>query len=117
MENEEHYAAMEEFCADVRNIRFIENHSNWAAIMDFLTDHELETTPHNLRFAFLELSAKDGLLELEPIRESIHSPIPAPQSEPAPTPTTQPAPVVPVTARTFRMYRNGKAIEGTVRSL
>jgi hypothetical protein len=67
MENEEHYAVLEEFSADVKNIRFIENRANWAALMEFLTDHDLETTTGNLKFAYDALS-KNGLLELEPIR-------------------------------------------------
>jgi hypothetical protein len=112
--DEAHYAALEEFSADVRNIRFQETRDNWRALMDFLREHELPTTAANLRFAFLALS-KDGLLELMPLG---HAAPPQPEPVPAPTPTVQPPPVVvPARARTFAMYRNGKAIEGTVRSL
>jgi hypothetical protein len=91
MENEEHYAVLEEFSADVKNIRFIENRANWAALMEFLTDHDLETTTGNLKFAYDALS-KNGLLELEPIREPIPAPIPAPAPAPVPIPTPAPAP-------------------------
>ena len=117
MENEEltpeqaHYVALEEFAADTKNIRFVESHENWATITEFLTEHNLDVTPPNLRFAFLSLS-KDGLLELMPLGHAA-----PPQPEPTPTPTAQPIPVMPVTARTFAMFRNGQPITGNVRSL
>jgi len=120
MENEEltaeqaHYAAMETFVCDVRNIRFKETHANWATINDFLIEHSLDVTAENLNFAFAALCT-DGLLELMPLGHA--APPQPPQPEPTPTPAAQPAPVVPIKAKTFAMYRNGKAIEGVVRSL
>jgi hypothetical protein len=119
MENEEltaeqaHYVALEEFAADTKNIRFVESHANWRKLMDFIRDHNLETTAQNLRFAFLSLS-KDGLLDLLPLG---HLAPPQPTQPEAPAPTAQPAPVVPARARTFAMFRNGAAISGSVRSL
>ena len=108
-----HYTAMEEFCNATENIRFVECHSNWEAMTDFLNEHSLDMTPQNLRFAFLSLS-KDGLLDLLPLGQLAPPQPPQPET---PTPAAQPAPVVPVTARTFRMYRNGQPISGGVRSL
>src|SRR5882762_10395823 len=102
---EQHYAAMEMFVCDVRNIRFVESHQNWEAMTDFLNEHSLQVTTENLNFAFNAL-AKDGLLELMPLG---HASPPQPRPEPTPTPAAQPAPVVPVKAKTFA-YRNGAAI-------
>jgi len=107
MENEEleYYAALEEFAAHTQNIRFVESRDNWRELMDFLREHDLETTAQNLRFAFLSLS-EDGVLDLLPLGH-----LPPPQQPEAlePKPADQPALMVPVRARTFA-YRNGGAI-------
>jgi hypothetical protein len=105
-----HYEALEQFTIDVRNIRFVENHANWRLMMDFLTAHNLEVTPPNLRFAYLALS-KDGLLDLLPLGHLAPT-----QPEPTPTPTVEPPPVI-ARARTFVAFRNGQPITGNVRSL
>jgi len=117
METEEleHYKALEEFAADTHNLRFVESRENWRKLMDFLHGHDLETTAHNLRFAFLSL-CEDGVLDLLPLGHLAPPQSPQPEA-PVPTPKAQPTPVVPIKAKTFAMYRNGKAIEGTVRSL
>jgi hypothetical protein len=107
-----HYEAMESFACDVRNIRFVENRENWAKLMEFLTDQDLPVTAPNLRFAFLALTRKNEL-ELMPLGQ-LQPPQP---QQPEPTPAAQPAPLVPITARSFRMYRNGQPISGGVRSL
>jgi len=107
MENEEqeHYKALEEFAADTQNIRFVESRDNWRELMDFLREHDLETTAQNLRFAFLSLS-EDGVLDLLPLG---HLALPQQPEALEPKPADQPALMVPVRARTFA-YRNGAAI-------
>ncbi len=110
---EAHYAALEEFAVDTKNIRFIESHSNWRKLMEFISEHNLETTAENLSFAYVSLS-KDNKLDLMPLGHA--APPQPPQPTPAPTPTVQQPPVV-ARVRTFAMFRNGKPIEGAVRSL
>jgi hypothetical protein len=109
-----HYEAMERFVCATENIRFKETKENWAALMNFLEEHELPVNTQNLRFAFLALSRK-GLLDLLPLGQL--APLQPQQPEPSPTPAAQPAPVVPIAERRFAMFRNGNPITGTVRSL
>ena len=84
-----HYQALEEFSIDTKNIRFVESRQNWAKMMEFIREHDLETTAQNLRFAYLALT-KDGLLDLLPLGHL--APPQQPQPE-APAPTAQPTPV------------------------
>jgi hypothetical protein len=101
---------MEEFTADVNNIRYKETDQNWEAMSDFLYEHDLDPTAHNLRLAYRTLK-REKKLDLLPVGRVA-------EPEPTPTPTAQPAtPVVPITARAFRMYRNGLPITGNVRSV
>lgn len=111
MQDEQIKNAMDVFTADIANIRFIESAENWDVMADFLSEHNLDVAPENLRFAFLALS-KDGLLDLMPLGIYVE---PQPQPAPAPTPQ-QPTPqsVMSVKARTI-MYRNGQPIEGSVK--
>src|SRR5712671_3374570 len=83
-EEQQHYAAMEVFVCDVRNIRFVESRENWATINDFLTEHSLDVTAENLNFAFAALCT-DGLLELMPLGHAAPPQPPQPEA-PAPTP-------------------------------
>src|SRR5712675_986509 len=107
-EEQQHYSAMETFVCATQNLRFKETRENWRLMMKFLSEHNLETTPQNLRFAYLTLGNK-GLLDLMPLGILPAEPPQPPQPKPTPTPAAQSAPAVPVRAQTFA-YRNGAAI-------
>ena len=103
---------MEEFTADIRHLRFVEDSDyNWTCINEFLESHNLDTTVDTLHFAYTSL-VRDGLLELLPLGEYA-------EPQPEPTPTQSPTPVMPEpTKRGFVVYRNGQQITvGSAKSL
>src|ERR1700688_2109306 len=99
-------AAMDEFSADIRHIRFVEDSDyNWSCINEFLNTHNLAATVDTLHFAYTSL-VRDGLLELLPLgayaesQESTPNPV-VPVAVPEPSPSTRP----------FLIFRNGQPLK------
>ncbi len=97
---------MEEFTADIRHLRFVEDSDyNWTCINEFLESHNLDTTVDTLHFAYTSL-VRDGLLELLPLGEY------AEPQEPEPAPVQSPSaiPAPSVQRRGAVIWRNGRPL-------
>src|SRR5882757_1965984 len=92
-------AAADEFCADLRHIRFVESSDyNWVSLNNYIHQNDLDApNPEHLHQAY-EALTREQLLELLPLGHAS-----VPQLEPAPVSTVQQPPLVaPAKARMFR---------------